>query len=150
MGFAGDIITIDSSSCADPGAKQSHVTQGHEEEIAGVNTYVTGQGKSAIVLFTDIFGYSFINNRKIADRFAEDTGATVLIPDLFNGDPMDLNVSNYRDRLPDWQKRHPATDSCAIADKFIPTIKGNYQSIQVKEKNIFNGTINFIFIFCSR
>ncbi|CAF1190953.1 unnamed protein product [Rotaria sordida] len=120
-----------SSSCVDPGAKQTHLSQGHEEEIAGINTYITGQSKSAIVIFTDIFGYSFINIRKIADRFSEETSATVLIPDYFHGDPVNPNLPNYRDMLPDWVKRHPTNETCAIADKFISTIKGHYQSIQV-------------------
>jgi len=119
------------SSCADPGAEQTHQSHGHEEEIAGVNTYKTGQGKSAIVLFTDVFGYSFVNTRKIADRFAEETGTTVLIPDYFHGDPVNPNVPNYRDSIPEWKKKHPVTDACDIADKLISTIKGHYQSIQV-------------------
>ena len=121
-----------SPCCADPGAKQTHQSQGCEEEIAGVNTYKTGQGKSAIVMFTDIFGYSFVNARKIADRLAEGTGATVLIPDYFHGDPISPDISNIRDLIPDWLKKHPPAEGCAIADKFISTIKGHYQSIQVK------------------
>jgi dienelactone hydrolase len=129
---------MDSSHCTDPGAKQTHQSQGHEEDIAGVNTYKTGQGKSAIVLFTDIFGYSFPNTRKVADRFAEETGTTVLIPDCFQGDPIDTNLPNYRDTLPDWRQRHPMTEVCTIADNFISTIKGHYQSIQVKLKIFFN------------
>ncbi|CAF2727166.1 unnamed protein product [Rotaria sp. Silwood2] len=122
---------MDSSHCADTGAKQTHQPQGHEEQMAEVNVYKTGQGKSAIVLFTDIFGYKFINTQKLADRFANDTGATVLIPDYFHGDPMDPNIPNYRDLLPDWRKRHPASEACEIADKLISTIKGHYESIQV-------------------
>ncbi|CAF3185248.1 unnamed protein product [Rotaria sp. Silwood2] len=119
------------SCCVDPGAKQTHQAQGHEEEIAGVNTYKIGQGKSAIVIFTDVFGYSFINVRKLADSFAEGTQTTVLIPDYFNGDPISPNAPNVMDILPDWLKKHPPTDACAIAEKFISTVKGHYQSIQV-------------------
>ncbi|CAF4406262.1 unnamed protein product, partial [Rotaria magnacalcarata] len=78
-----------------------------EEELAGINIYRTGHGKSAIVLFTDIFGYTFINSRKLADHFAIDTGATVFIPDYFHGDPINPNIPNYRDLLPDWRKQHP-------------------------------------------
>jgi hypothetical protein len=125
---------MDSACCANPGAKQTHQPQGSEEELAGVNIYKTGQGKSAIVLFTDVFGYSFINTRKVADRFAEATDTTVLIPDCFHGDPMNINLPNYRDLLPDWFKRHPVTDAYDIAEKVISTIKEDYQSIQVKLK----------------
>jgi dienelactone hydrolase len=123
--------------CVDPGAKQTHESQGHVEEIAGVNTYKVGQGKSAIVLFTDIFGFAFPNTRKLADRFAQETDTTVLIPDCFNGDPVDINKPNYRDLLPEWGSKHPITDTCALADKFISTIKGHYESIQVKLIDFF-------------
>jgi hypothetical protein len=133
---------MDSSCCANPGAKQTHEPQGHEEEIAGVNTYKTGQGKSAIVLFPDVFGYSFVNTRKVADRFAEGTGTTVLIPDYFQGDPLDITKPNYRDLLPDWLKKHPPADGCAIADEFISTIKGHYESIQVKFKKRIHLSFN--------
>jgi len=120
-----------SRCCADPGAKQCHQAEGNEEQIAGVNTYKTGQGKSAIVLFTDIFGYSFINLQKLADSFAEGTQTTVLIPDCFNGDPISPDTSNIMEILPDWLKKHPVADACTLGEKFISTIKGHYQSIQV-------------------
>ncbi|CAF1244724.1 unnamed protein product [Rotaria sordida] len=122
---------MSSPCCVDPGAKQIHQAQGHEQVIAGVNTYKTGQGKSAIVIFTDIFGYSFINVRKLADSFAQGCQTTVFIPDYFNGDPMDPNEPNLWDLLPGWLKKHPTTDACDIADRFISTIKGDYESIQV-------------------
>ncbi|CAF1178998.1 unnamed protein product [Adineta ricciae] len=120
-----------SSCCSEPGAKQNHISEGHVEQIAEINTYKTGNGKSAIIIFTDIFGFAFANTRKIADRFAEETGMTVLIPDYFNGDPVDPTVPNFRVGLPEWLKRHPPIDACALADKFISTIKGHYQSIQI-------------------
>lgn len=119
------------SCCADPGAKQTHELQGHEEELAGVNTYKTGNGKSAIVIFTDIFGSSFINIRKIADTFAQGAQATVLIPDCFNGDPVDPNTPDIMAILPDWLKKHPPTNACAIGEKVISAIKGHYESIQI-------------------
>ncbi len=92
---------MDSSYCANPGVKQLHQPRGYEEVIGGVNTYKIGQGKSAIILFTDVFGYSFVNTRKLADRLAEATETTVLIPDYFHNDPMDLNNPNFRDLLPE-------------------------------------------------
>jgi len=138
---------MDSSCCANPGAKQIHQFQGSEEEIAGVKTYKIGQGKSAIVLFTDVFGYAFVNTRKVADRFAEATGTTVLIPDYFHGDPLDITKPNYRDLFPEWLQRHPVSDACAIADQFISTIKGHYQSIQVELKIEF---IDLLLLFLFR
>jgi hypothetical protein len=128
---------MSSPCCADPGAKQNHSAHGCEEQIGGVNTYKTGQGKSSIVIFTDIFGYSFINIRKVADQFAQGSQTTVLIPDLFNGDAMSPDLPNIWDLLPGWLKKHSPTDACNIADKFISTIKGHYQSIQVNNNYLF-------------
>ena len=123
---------MSSQCCVDPGEKQTHEAQGSEEEISGVKTYKTGQGKSAIVIFTDVFGYSFINVRKLADSFAQGVRTTVLIPDYFNGDPLNPDLPNLSDVLPSWLKKHPPTEACEISNKFISTIKGQYQSIQVK------------------
>jgi len=137
-----------SSHCLDPGAKQTHESQGHEEQIAGVNTYKTGHGKSAIVIFTDVFGFAFPNTRKLADRFAEEIGTTVLIPDCFDGDPIDANKPNYRDTMPDWRNKHPITETCVLAEKFISTIKEHYQSIQVKLNSFFfDGIVKFLFLY---
>ena len=119
--------------CVDPGAKQNHDAQGTEENIGGLNTYKTGQGKSAIVIFTDVFGSTFINVRKLGDAFAQGSQTTVLIPDLFNGDPISPDVPDLFAVLPDWLKKHPPTDAVKIAENFISTIKGHYQSIQVKK-----------------
>ena len=117
--------------CVDPGAKQTHVTAGHERTVAEVDTYETGEGKFAIVIFTDIFGSSFINTRRLADRFAQATGAKVLIPDLFGGDPLDPTTPNLPEKLPTWLEKHPVDQACTLADKFIATIKDNFESIQV-------------------
>lgn len=117
--------------CVDPGAKQTHVTEGHETTVAEVGTYETGEGKSAIVIFTDVFGSSFINTRRLADSFAQATGAKVLIPDLFGGDPLDPTALNLLEKLPTWLEKHPVDQGCALADKFIAAIKDNYESIQV-------------------
>jgi dienelactone hydrolase len=137
---------MSSPCCADPGAKQNHSAHGCEEQIGGVNTYKTGQGKSSIVIFTDIFGYSFINIRKVADQFAQGSQTTVLIPDLFNGDAMSPDLPNIWDLLPGWLKKHPPTDGCNIADKFISTIKGHYQSIQVNKNYLSSNYLLFLFI----
>lgn len=121
--------------CVDPGAKQIYEARGEEKEFDGIKTYQTGNGKSAIVFFTDIFGSSFINVRQNADLIAEKTNTTVLIPDYFHGDPMDPNSENLWGLLPEWLKKHPTTEACEIAEKFFSAIEGNFQSIQVRDQN---------------
>lgn len=117
--------------CVELGAKQSYQAKGNIESLAGVNTYKVGQGKSAIVLFTDVFGYSFLNVQRLADIFSEQTNTTVFIPDYFNNDPIDPNVPDLFSVLPTWLKKHPPNEACQIGRQIISTIKGHYQSIQV-------------------
>ena len=117
--------------CVDTGAKQTHTAQGHEETLAGVKAYKTGQGKSAIVVFTDVFGSSFINVRKVADSYAKHTNTTVLIPDLFNEDAMDPNDPNVWGNAPAWLGKHPAAAACTLAEKILPAVAEHYTSIQV-------------------
>ena len=119
--------------CVDPGAKQTHDIQGNVETVAGLSTYKTGLGKSAIVIFTDVFGCTFVNTQKVADTLAQGTDTTVLVPDLFNDDPIDANEPDLWGKLPAWLKKHPVAEACAASDKFIATIKGHYETVQVSE-----------------
>ncbi len=137
------LIKMSSQCCIDPGSKQSHEAQGGIEEIGGISTYKIGQGKSAIVLFTDVFGNRFINAQKLADSFAQGSHTTVFIPDCFNGDPLDPTDTKLQDKLSAWLEKHPPSDACAIADKFLLRIKESYQSIQVNSKELFNLIYSF-------
>jgi len=40
-------------------------------------------------------------------------------------------VSDLISQLPTWMKKHPVDQACASSDKFISTIQGQYQSIQI-------------------
>ena len=105
--------------------------KGNVEEVAGLSTYKTGHGKSAIVIFAELFGYTFVNTRKVADTFAEAIETTVFVPDLFNGDPMDPDDPDLMDHLPAWLNKHPIHEACSLSAKFISTIKEEYNTIQV-------------------
>lgn len=118
--------------CVDPGAKQSHAAEGGEETLAGLKAYRTGQGKSAIVIFTDVFGSSFINVRKLADNYATETKTTVLIPDLFNGDALNPDDPNLWDKFSAWLGKHPVAGACTLADKVLSAAVEQYNSIQVR------------------
>ena len=135
---------MSSQCCIDPGSKQSHEAQGNIEEIGGINTYKTGQGKSAIVLFTDVFGNRFINAQKLADSFAQGSQTTVFIPDCFNGDPLDPTDTKLQDKLSVWLDKHPPSNASAIGEKLLLTIKEHYQSIQVNSKYFFILFISFV------
>ncbi len=120
---ANCLIKMSSQCCIDPGSKQSHEAQGGIEEIGGISTYKIGQSKSAIVLFTDAFGNRFINAQKLADSFSQGSQTTVFIPDCFNGDPFDPTDTKLQAKWPSWLEKHPPSDACAIADKFLLRIK---------------------------
>ena len=132
--------------CINPGAKQNHMLRGNIEEVAGLSTYKTGHGKSAIVIFAELFGYTFVNTQKVADTFADATGTTVLVPDLFNGDPMDPDDPHLMEHLPGWLNKHPLNEACSLSAKFISTVKEQYNRIQVSI-NAFLVSIEQMFFF---
>ena len=49
-----------------------------------------------ILFLTDVFGYSFVNARLLADAYAREN-FHVLVPDLFSGDPIDPKLLNFVD-----------------------------------------------------
>lgn len=56
---------------------------GREEKLNGQDVYVTGDSsKAAILVIPDMFGWTLPNIRILADRYAEETSATVFVPDL--------------------------------------------------------------------
>ena len=123
---------MSSECCVSPGAVRVHSIEGHEEKIGSIPIYRTGKSEeSLIVIFTDIFGYSFVNTRQIADQLSRETNSTVFVPDYFRGDPMDPTLENLWDLLPSWLKKHPPADASQIAEELLSTVKGHFQTIQV-------------------
>jgi dienelactone hydrolase len=63
----------------------------------------TQSTQHAIILLTDVYGFTFPNTRLIADQFAANRYFTV-VPDLFNGSevtfpaPEDFNLQEYIDK----------------------------------------------------
>jgi len=71
------------SECCVKGFKWNSVPTGREESLAGLKTYVAGNNPhAAILLIHDLFGWTFVNNRLLADHYAAEVGATVYLPDL--------------------------------------------------------------------
>ncbi|KAK4500884.1 hypothetical protein PRZ48_009076 [Zasmidium cellare] len=56
---------------------------------------------TAILLLTDILGHKFNNLQLIADQFAEN-GYFVVMPDLFEGDPVALNSMHDYEAIGKW------------------------------------------------
>lgn len=78
--------------CADcaQGALHGGTPAGKTTELYGLQTYVAEppagvKPKGIIVINADAFGWELINNRILADNYAEKGSFKVLLPDFFNG-----------------------------------------------------------------
>ena len=57
---------------------------GKETVLGSTNVYVSGSNRQAAVLVvSDVFGWTAPNSRLLADHFAEEAGVTVYLPDLY-------------------------------------------------------------------
>jgi len=84
------------SQCCTVGVKHEGKSTGELKTVAGTETYVATPSPSsahkdtAILLLTDVIGHRFVNVQLIADQFAAN-GYLTIAPDLFQGDPIQLN-----------------------------------------------------------
>ncbi|KAL3458749.1 hypothetical protein BJX64DRAFT_212684 [Aspergillus heterothallicus] len=80
-------MTCEACRTVPPVVSTGYTAQGQYEDIAGLNTYITGPRTSRIglVCVYDIFGLA-IQTLQGADRLASQLSATVLVPDFFHGD----------------------------------------------------------------
>jgi dienelactone hydrolase len=102
---------------------------GKWEEINGVRSYIStptqDYPKDKVLLFlTDIFGPELINNRLLADDFANN-GFKTVIPDIFNGDaaPADAMNPGSTWNLMEWFGKHGADATRPPLDKVIEGLK---------------------------
>ncbi|KAK1221903.1 hypothetical protein PQX77_015283 [Marasmius sp. AFHP31] len=78
-------------------------------KIGGVDTYVTlpkgpvASSDRAVVYLTDIFGLALVNNKLLADQFAE-AGFAVYAPDYLNGDPVPADDPTFN--MTAWRLNH--------------------------------------------
>ena len=85
---------VDPGVCPDciTGAIHDGNPKGTVSTIAKLPTYIakptTKSGKpGVIVIISDAFGWEFVNNRLLADEYAERSGRTVYLPDFMFGKP---------------------------------------------------------------
>src|SRR5438067_510298 len=73
---------------------------GSETKLSGVPnpTYVaeppsaagSSPSRAAVLIVHDMFGWTFLNNRLLADAFAREGNVTVYLPDFFGGEVVPL------------------------------------------------------------
>ncbi|CAI7654216.1 unnamed protein product [Penicillium pancosmium] len=81
------------SDCCIKGFQWNGEPKGHERNLAGNATYVTGSNrKVAILVIHDLFGWTFPNIRLLADSYAEEVDATVYVPDFFGGEVLPSEI----------------------------------------------------------
>lgn len=83
--------------CFRGGVSESQPT-GTIKTIHGIQTYVAQPAdgvtpKGIIVYITDAFGWDFVNNRILSDKYAKEGGFLVYCPDFMNGIPISLSSS---------------------------------------------------------
>ena len=92
-------------ACAEcfQGTTHNGTPTGHVSRIHDLDVYVSWPNghepasRGIIVVIPDAFGWSFINNRLLADRLAEKSGLRVYLPDFMRGKfPVSL-LSNWRE-----------------------------------------------------
>jgi dienelactone hydrolase len=115
------------SACCAKGLRHEGQSIGGLESFNGIETYVVGDRTSKKVLYimTDAIGHKFINLQLIADQFAE-AGYLVVMPDLFNGDPIALNPPAGFDPFKDWVPKHMPDITKPIVNKVYDAIVEKY------------------------
>ncbi|KAL3450490.1 hypothetical protein BJX65DRAFT_305328 [Aspergillus insuetus] len=82
-------MTCEACRTIPPVIAAGYTAKGKYEDIAGLKTYVTGTQDATIGLVAvyDVFGLA-MQTLQGADRLAAQLGATVLVPDFFDGEAM--------------------------------------------------------------
>ncbi|CEL09614.1 hypothetical protein ASPCAL12748 [Aspergillus calidoustus] len=88
------MASLPSASCCYQGVKHEGTAKGSLSRVGDFEVYtVQPEGQTsdkAILILTDVIGHKFINVQLIADQLAAN-GYFVMIPELFDGDPIPLN-----------------------------------------------------------
>lgn len=99
-------------------------------EIGGIESYVTGDeahaSKKLLFYFSDVIGHKFDNAQLIADEYAK-AGFFVVLPDLFNGDPVPLNPPAGFDLAAGWRPKHSPEITEPIVDQVVDAVYTQYK-----------------------
>lgn len=94
------------------------------------HSYPPGANTStkAVLYVTDIFGVPLPENQLLADSIASN-GYLVVMPDLFNGDPVGLEEQEAGLNLTEWRNLHPPEEIDRVIEE---TIKYMREELEVE------------------
>ncbi|CRG87039.1 hypothetical protein PISL3812_04053 [Talaromyces islandicus] len=92
--------------------------------------------ENAILFLTDVIGHRFINAQLIADQFAAN-GYFVIMPDIFHGDPVQLNKPAGFD-IGKWKLNHGT-------EKIDPIVEACVQELRTKYNTKKIGAVGYCF-----
>ncbi|KAF9894110.1 hypothetical protein FE257_009083 [Aspergillus nanangensis] len=130
------------SDCCLKGFKWQATPKGQEATLANAPCYVAGSNPDvAIMIIHDLYGWTFPNVRLLADHYAEEIGATVYVPDFFNGEALPLDILQDQTQ---WHKLDlPAFIERNSKENREPQIVSCAQALRAQYKR--TGAIGFCF-----
>jgi len=111
--------------CCTIGIKHEGEAKGELKTINGIPAYISlpesKDTSTAIVILPDVIGHEFINAQLIADQFAAN-GYYVVMPDLFQGDPVKLNRPEGFDIM-NWLQKGGPEGKGHLPDQVDPIVE---------------------------
>ncbi|KAL2813490.1 dienelactone hydrolase family protein [Aspergillus cavernicola] len=100
-----------SSNCCLQSFAWTGTPTGRVDTIANLPSYISGNNKNAaVILISDVLGWTFPNIRLLADHYAREADVTVYVPDVFDGEvlPFEPILKGEFDKidLPAFLERH--------------------------------------------
>ncbi|KAL6703000.1 hypothetical protein ACN47E_010276 [Coniothyrium glycines] len=117
------------------GFKWDGQTTGRESKLNDLDTYVTGDSKdTAILVLTDIFGWTISNVRILADQYAQETNSTAYVPDLFDGEVIDPDTLSNPEKAKNFDlnafgERHRKEVRWPAIKAAAQTLKSQYKKV---------------------
>lgn len=106
--------------CCTEGIKHTGTPLGEFIRIEDIEAYASGNKSASqvIIIYSDIFGHSFVNTQLIADSFAKEN-YFVIVPDLFKGDSLRPGGT----LTPEWKEKHSISNTLPLSEATINWVK---------------------------
>ncbi|KAL2828604.1 esterase/lipase [Aspergillus pseudoustus] len=142
------MASLPSASCCYRGVKHDGAAKGTLSRVGDFEVYTVQPEDSApekgILILTDVIGHKFINVQLIADQLAAN-GYVVIIPELFDGDPIPLNRPGDFDIVA-WRdgKYHPQ-GRAHVPENIDPIVNASVEELRTKYGCKTIGAIGYCF-----